>query len=207
MPSATSHLTTLMVAAAVASVTARAPRPADAGPTAATGQCGSAALAVGSFTNITYLDPPVAGEGVSLLTLTLCAHSATNGAPSATLKEDDVITTAVTGDNPVYCDKYDADTIVCVGGVSGNGTEVALGVGEGASGTDADVIGLGDSPLTHISVLSNGVVATASYGGSSVTTFDPRLPDKVSTVVIPEEYATMDAGALLLLFPPEHASK
>ena len=158
---------------------------------------------MGSFTNITYLDPPVAGEGVSLLTLTLCAPSATNGTPSATLTEDDVITTATTGDNPQYCDQYAPETIICASGVVGQGTAVVLGANDVAVATDPDVIELGDAEPTHISVLSNGIVAVANYGGSSVTAFDPSLPDGVSTVVIPVDNAVMDAGALLLLFLPE----
>lgn len=159
------------------------------------GQCGSIGLAVGSYTDIVWLNPPPIGEGVSFLTLNLCRN---NGALSGSLVENYIVPKSQTGINPEFCDHYDDNIIVCISNDKpASAAMIDVSKGPASDGSNVQKIELPgiDRPV-HVATLSNGIVASASYGPSTFATFDPSKEGNpvIQVVEKPTELATMELG-------------
>lgn len=160
--------------------------------------CGRIGLAVGSYSNIPWIEPPPTGEGVSILTLTVC--NGTNGTTTGSLQENYVIPASQTGENAEYCDNYDESLIICISSAAeGDGTAAVLDISAGptSDGSNTETVALpGVRQPVHVAVLSSGIVATANYDGNSFGTFDPGLEGGavIQTVTVPEGNASADAG-------------
>ena len=150
---------------------------------AAAGECGNTVVAVGSYTGVSWI-PEASGEGVTLLDLELCN---TQGTLSGTLVESGLIPTTKTGENPSYCDEVDSSTIICANEIA-DGTATMVGTNSTATSQTFD---LGVSRPTHISVLDNGIVATANFGGS----FGTFMPSAGSATSVVQTITVPDTGS------------
>ena len=162
----------------------------------AAGECGSAAIAVGSYTSVSWI-PEASGEGVTLLDLELCN---TQGILSGTIVESGLIPTTKTGENPSYCDQVDASTIICAN-ENPEGTATMVGTDSTATSQTIDL----DVPRpTHISVLDNGIVATANFGGSFGTFMPSAGSDSVvQTITVPDNGRAPHPHMILQTGPDE----
>lgn len=152
--------------------------------------CGSVLLAVGSYNDISWIQPPVSGEGVSIMSLTLCGAP---DAPNATLTTELLMGVNDTGSNPGYCDQLSSTTIMCANEIP-DGSVAMLDL---TSTTPPQLFPLNVTNPVYVELLSSGLVATANYGGSSFTTFDAMKDPSmavIDTVEIPLENATMSLG-------------
>jgi 6-phosphogluconolactonase len=187
----------VLLASQQVSVTAQAPTEAPAqaaidASTTSTGDCSSVLLAVGSYNDISWIIPKGTGEGVSIMNLELCG---TAEALTANLTTELLIGVVDTGSNPGYCDQFDASTILCANEVP-MGSVALLDLSSDAGPQSYSV---NSSNPVYVELLSNGLVATANYGGSSFTILDPKIdPSRavIQTVEFPLDAATMEAGNL-----------
>lgn len=167
-----------------------APVAASAPTAAGDGECGTVLLAVGSYNDISWIEPPVSGEGVSIMSLMLCGTAV---APTATLETELLIGVADAGSNPGFCDQLDATTIMCANEVP----EGSVAMLDLTSATPPTLFPLNTANPVYVELLSSGMVATANYGGSSFTIFDPTKDPSsavIETVEVPLENATMALG-------------
>lgn len=158
-------------------------------------RCGSVGLAIGSYSDVSWIDPPPTGEGVSILTMTLCRS---NTGLTGSLIQNYIVPISETGQNPEFCDHYDDNLIVCISNADpGAAALIDVSQWHSLDGSNDEEVELpGVVQPVHVAVLSNGVVASANYAGSSVATFDPSNTENAVIQVVekPVELATGDAG-------------